>query len=472
MIECQKNGGCSSVGRALACGASGRGFEPHHPPQNTKENNMRFSFGNKNEVEQSLTITVAAEDIENQVKGKLNSAQKTAKIKGFRKGKAPIDVVKKMYEPEIRQDVVNDSVIKKFYELVEKQNLKVVGRPNLTPERLEIEKDVIFKATFEVYPEISLGSLSRLSYTKTVSSVTEEDVNKTIENIRKRMCSWETKEDISSSGDQIKIDFIGKIDNEEFEGGSAKDFVVEIGSKSMIEGFEEGLIGLKRADKKDLDLTFPEDYGKKDLASKRVVFSVEVKEVLKPKLPALNEEFFKSTGIEVKNLKEFEKEIRTKLQEDLENLIKNKSKASVLDSIREANVFEIPSAMIESEVNHMREDAARRVGMDPKDLKDDLFPKETFEEEAKKRVSVGIILNKIIEEKGLKADGDRVRKLIEDRAAMYKEPQQVVNWFYSNEEQLRSIESISLEEQVLEILLSEASAIEEELTYEECVTGN
>ena len=314
MIECQKNGGCSSVGRALACGASGRGFEPHHPPQNTKENNMRFSFGNKNEVEQSLTITVAAEDIENQVKGKLNSAQKTAKIKGFRKGKAPIDVVKKMYEPEIRQDVVNDSVIKKFYELVEKQNLKVVGRPNLTPERLEIEKDVIFKATFEVYPEISLGNLSRLSYTKTVSSVTEEDVNKTIENIRKRMCSWETKEDISSSGDQIKIDFIGKIDNEEFEGGSAKDFVVEIGSKSMIEGFEEGLIGLKRADKKDLDLTFPEDYGKKDLASKRVVFCVEVKEVLKPKLPALNEEFFKSTGIEVKNLKEFEKEIRTKLQ--------------------------------------------------------------------------------------------------------------------------------------------------------------
>ena len=432
---------------------------------------MRFSFGNKNEVEQNLTISVAADDIEKQVQSKLNTAQKTAKIKGFRKGKAPLDVVKKMYEPEIRQDVINDSVIKKFYELVEKQNLKPVGRPNLIPERIEIEKDVIFKATFEVYPEISLGSLSRLNYTKTVSSVTEEDVNKTIENIRKRMCSWESKEGNASSGDQIKIDFIGKIENEEFEGGSAKDFVVEIGSKSMIEGFEEGLIGLKKSDKKDLDLTFPEDYGKKDLASKGVVFSVEVKEVLKPKLPALNEEFFKSTGLVAENLEEFKKEIETKLQEDLENLIKNKSKVSVLDSIREANVFEVPSAMIESEVNNMREDAARRVGMDPKDLKEDLFPKETFEEEAKKRVSIGIILNKIIEEKNIKADGERVKKIIEDRAAMYKEPQQVVNWFYSNEEQLRSIESISLEEQVVEILLSEASAVEEELTYEECVTG-
>ena len=433
---------------------------------------MKFSFGNKNDVEQSITISIPADDIQKQVKTKLNSAQRSAKIKGFRKGKAPIDVVKKMYEPEIRQDVINDAVIKKFYELVEEKNFKPVGRPNLVPERMEMEKDVIFKATFEVYPEISLGNLSRLSYTKAVSSVEEEDINKTIENIRKRMCAWEPKEGNSSSGDQIKIDFVGKIDEEEFEGGSAKDFAVEIGSKSMIEGFEDGLIGLKKSDNKDLNLTFPEDYGKTELASKKVVFNVEVKEVLKPKLPALNEEFFKSTGLEAKNTNEFKKEIKNKLEEDLKNLIENKSKSSILDSLREAHAFEVPSAMIESEVNNMRQDAARRVGMDPKDMNEDLFPKETFEEEAKKRVSVGVILNKIIEEKGIKADGERVRKMIEDRASMYKEPQQVVNWFYSNEEQLRSIESISLEEQVIEILLSEAKAVEEELTYEECVTGH
>ncbi len=433
---------------------------------------MKFSFGNKNDIEQSITISIPADDIQKQVKTKLNSAQRSAKIKGFRKGKAPIDVVKKMYEPEIRQDVINDAVIKKFYELVEEKNFKPVGRPNLVPERMEMEKDVIFKATFEVYPEISLGNLSRLSYTKAVSSVEEEDINKTIENIRKRMCAWEPKEGNSSSGDQIKIDFVGKIDEEEFEGGSAKDFAVEIGSKSMIEGFEDGLIGLKKSDNKDLNLTFPEDYGKTELASKKVVFNVDVKEVLKPKLPALNEEFFKSTGLEAKNTNEFKKEIKNKLEEDLKNLIENKSKSSILDSLREAHAFEVPNAMIESEVNNMRQDAARRVGMDPKDMNEDLFPKETFEEEAKKRVSVGVILNKIIEEKGIKADGERVRKMIEDRASMYKEPQQVVNWFYSNEEQLRSIESISLEEQVIEILLSEAKAVEEELTYEECVTGH
>ena len=433
---------------------------------------MKFSFGNKNDIEQSITISIPADDIQKLVKTKLNSARRSAKIKGFRKGKAPIDIVKKMYEPEIRQEVINDAVIKKFYELVEEKNFKLVGRPNLIPERMEIEKDVIFKATFEVYPEISLGNLSRLSYTRAVSSVEEEDVNKTIENIRKRMCAWEPKEGNSSSGDQIKIDFVGKIDEEEFEGGSAKSFVVEIGSKSMIEGFEDGLIGLKKADNKDLNLTFPEDYGKTELASKKVVFNVEVKEVLKPKLPALNEEFFKSTGLEAKNPDEFKEEIKNKLEEDLTNLIENKSKSSILDSLREAHVFEVPNAMIESEVNNMRQDAARRVGMDPKEMNEDLFPKETFQEEAKKRVSVGVILNKIIEEKGIKADGERVRKMIEDRASMYKEPQQVVSWFYSNEDQLRSIESISLEEQVIEILLSEANAVEEELTYEECVTGH
>ena len=163
---------------------------------------------------------------------------------------------------------------------------------------------------------------------------------------------------------------------------------------------------------------------------------------------------------------------KTQLNSTQKNLIENKSKSSILDSLREAHAFEVPSAMIESEVNNMRQNAARRVGMDPKDMNEDLFPKETFQEEAKKRVSVGVILNKIIEEKGIKADGERVRKMIEDRASMYKEPQQVVNWFYSSEEQLRSIESISLEEQAIEILLSEANAVEEELTYEECVTGH
>jgi trigger factor len=432
---------------------------------------MKFSFGNKSSIEQSLDIVIPSKEIEEKVSVKILSAQKDAKIKGFRKGKAPLDVVTKMYGPEIRQDVVYDSVSHKFQHLVEDKGLKIVSRPNLIPESMERNKDVKFKATFEVYPEVKMASLSRLNYTKPSCSIEEEDLDKTIVNLQKRMSKWELADAVSEAGDQIKIDFVGKIDGEEFEGGTAADFPVEIGSKSMIEGFEEGLIGLKAPEEKVLNLKFPDEYGKKELASKDVSFNVTVKEVSKPSLPDLNEEFFKSTGIEATSLEDYKKEVRSKLEEDLKNLLRNKTKQSAFDALSENNDFEIPKAMIESEVANMRNDTARRMGMDPKEIDQELFPASTFEEEATKRVKIGILLNKIIEEKDLKPDPEKVKEIIEERAASYKEPQQVINYFYSDEEQLKNIESISLEEQVVDILLSEAKANEETISYEECVNG-
>ena len=432
---------------------------------------MKFSFGNKSSIEQSLDIVIPSKEIEEKVSVKILSAQKDAKIKGFRKGKAPLDVVTKMYGPEIRQDVVYDSVSHKFQHLVEDKGLKIVSRPNLIPESMERDKDVKFKATFEVYPEVKMASLSRLNYTKPSCSIEEEDLDKTIVNLQKRMSTWELADAVSEAGDQIKIDFVGKIDGEEFEGGTAADFPVEIGSKSMIEGFEEGLIGLKAPEEKVLNLKFPDEYGKKELASKDVSFNVTVKEVSKPSLPDLNEEFFKSTGIEATSLEDYKKEVRSKLEEDLKNLLRNKTKQSAFDALSESNDFEIPKAMIESEVANMRNDTARRMGMDPKEIDQELFPASTFEEEATKRVKIGILLNKIIEEKDLKPDPEKVKEIIEERAASYKEPQQVINYFYSDEEQLKNIESISLEEQVVDILLSEAKANEETISYEECVNG-
>jgi len=432
---------------------------------------MKFSFGNKSSIEQSLDIVIPSKEIEEKVSVKILSAQKDAKIKGFRKGKAPLDVVTKMYGPEIRQDVVYDSVSHKFQHLVEDKGLKIVSRPNLIPESMERNKDVKFKATFEVYPEVKMASLSRLNYTKPSCSIEEEDLDKTIVNLQKRMSKWELADAVSEAGDQIKIDFVGKIDGEEFEGGTAADFPVEIGSKSMIEGFEEGLIGLKAPEEKVLNLKFPDEYGKKELASKDVSFNVTVKEVSKPSLPDLNEEFFKSTGIEATSLEDYKKEVRSKLEEDLKNLLRNKTKQSAFDALSESNDFEIPKAMIESEVANMRNDTARRMGMDPKEIDQELFPASTFEEEATKRVKIGILLNKIIEEKDLKPDPEKVKEIIEERAASYKEPQQVINYFYSDEEQLKNIESISLEEQVVDILLSEAKANEETISYEECVNG-
>ena len=432
---------------------------------------MKFSFKTKADINQSLDIVVPNKDIEEQVLNKLKAAQKDSKLKGFRKGKAPLDVVTSIYGPEIRQDVLWDLASKTFTKIAQEKDLKIVSRPNLLPEKIEEGKDVRFKATFEVYPEVKLSKMSKLTYTNFICKISDEDLDNTINNLQKRLSQWEATEKVSESGDQVKINFVGRIDDEEFEGGTANDFVVEIGSKSMIAGFEDGLIGLKKGDKKILELNFPDDYGKSDLAGKPVNFDTEIIEVLSSKLPDLDEEFFKSTGIEADDIESFRNEVRTKLDEDLVNILNGKVKQSLFDSLLEANDFEVPSSMIVSEVSNMKQDTARRMGMDPKDMNQDLFPNDTFTEEATKRVKVGILLNKIIEDKELKPDADKVKEIIEERAKNYKDPQQVVNYFYSDDEQLRNIESISLEEQVVDSIKEEAKASDENISYEDCVSG-
>jgi trigger factor len=432
---------------------------------------MKFSFKTKADINQSLDIVVPKKDIEDQVLAKLKTAQKDSKLKGFRKGKAPMDVVTSIYGPEIRQDVLWDLASKTFSKLAQEKDLKIVSRPNLMPEKIEEGKDAKFKATFEVYPEVKLSKMSKISYTNFLCEISEEDLDNTVTNLQKRLSQWEPTDQISKDGDQIKINFVGTIEGEEFEGGTANDFTVEIGSKSMISGFEDGLIGLKKGDKKTLELTFPEDYGKSDLAGKPVNFDTEVNEVLSSKLPELNEEFFKSTGIEADGIETFKKEVRTKLEEDLVNILNGKIKQSLFDALLEANEFEVPSSMIDSEVSNMKQDTARRMGMDPKDMNPDLFPDETFIGEATKRVKVGILLNKIIEDRELKPDADKVKEIIEERAKNYKDPQQVINYFYSDDEQLRNIESISLEEQVVDSIKLEAKSSDENVSYEDCVSG-
>ena len=431
---------------------------------------MKF-FKSKADINQSLDIVVPSAEIEEQVKLKLKAAQKDSKLKGFRKGKAPMDVVTSIYGPEIRQEVLWDLASKSFSKQAQEKDLKIVSRPNLVPEILEEGKDAKFKATFEVYPEISLAKMNKISYTNYLCQISDDDLDKTVQNLQKRLSQWEPTDEISQEGYQVKINFVGKIDGEEFEGGTAEDFTVEIGSKSMIEGFEDGLVGLKKGDSKTLELVFPEDYGKKELASKPVNFETQVNEVLKAKLPELNQEFFKSTGIEADDIDSYKTEVRNKLEEDLLNILDGKVKQSLYDALLEANEFEVPSAMIESEVSNMKQDTARRMGLDPKDMNPDLFPDETFTEEATKRVKVGILLNTLIQERELKPDADKVKEIIEERAKNYKDPQQVINYFYSDDEQLRNIESISLEEQVIDILKEETKSTDENISYEDCVSG-
>jgi len=433
---------------------------------------MKFSFNKKSKLDETITITIPSKEIEEKIEKQLLQTQRDSKIKGYRKGKAPYKVVKKLYEGEIRGDVINDTVSHSFYHLVEEKGLKPVGPPKMTPKSLVTGKDVKFEATFDVYPEVKLSNLTNINFVKPLCELKEKDVNDSISNLQKRLSSWNLKEGSSAIGDQVKINFTGFVDDKEFEGNSAKDFTLELGSNSMIPGFEDGILGKNKEDTFEINLNFPDDYHAKDMASKEAKFKIEVLEVLESSPPEMNEEFFKTVGIEAKDEKTFRDEIKKRLEEDLKKALSNKTKSRIFEGLLDANPFELPESMIENEIDNMRKESARRMGIEPDKIKIEDFPGDLFKEEATKRVKLGVLLNGLVEELQLKADPDKVKKLIEERASTYQDPQQVINWFYSNDEQLKQIEFLSLEEQASESILAKAKSSEEHLSYEECIKSN
>ena len=433
---------------------------------------MKLPFSKKSKLDETLLITVPAKEIEEKVSKKLLATQKSSRIKGFRKGKAPLDVVRRLYGDGIRSDIINDSISHSFYHLVQEKGLKPVGPPKMIPKNLAEGKDIKFEATFDIYPEVNLSNLSNISFIKPSCELTADDVSEAIINLRKRLSAWKVKKGKSELGNQVKINFIGFIDGEEFEGNSAKDFTLELGSNSMIPGFEDGLLDKKKSESLSLDLSFPGDYHNKDFASKSAKFDIEVLEVLESQLPEINEEFFKSVGIEARNEDEFNKEVENKLSLDLKKILKSKIKNRLLEALLESNPFELPATMISNEVSNMRKESATRMGIDPSKIKEEDFPNEGFHDEAEKRVKLGVLLNTIIDKYELKADPNKVKHLIEERASTYKDPQEVINWFYSNEDQLKQIEFLCLEDQAADFLASKARSTNEDLTYEECIKRN
>ena len=285
-----------------------------------------------------------------------------------------------------------------------------------------------------------------------------------------RFGNLEKIEEASAKGKFSKIDFEGYMDGELFEGGASKDYLIEIGSNNMIPGFEDGIIGMKEGDEKEININFPDDYHAEDLKGKPVMFKIKVNEVLDTNLPELNKEFFEKVGIEVETIEDFKKDLEDKLQKDLDVTLKRKIKERVFDALETLNPIEIPTAMVSAEADNLRKAAAQQMGMDVSKITDADLPLENFNENATKRVRLGVILNKIIEDKEMKSQDEMVKELIEERASGFKDPEQYKNWIYSSEEQLKNMESLALEEQVTEFLINEAKAEDENLSFEEVMT--
>ncbi|RMP21889.1 Trigger factor, partial [Pseudomonas amygdali pv. lachrymans] len=415
---------------------------------------MQVSVENTSALERRMTIGVPAERIETEVNKRLQQTARKAKIPGFRPGKVPMSVIRQRYEDGARQEALGDLIQATFYEAVVEQKLNPAGAPAVEPKSFEKGKDLEYVATFEVFPEFTVAGFDTIAVERLSADVADSDLDNMLEVLRKQNVRFEVADRAAQNEDQLNIDFVGKVDGEVFAGGSATATQLVLGSGRMIPGFEDGLVGAKAGEERVLNVTFPEDYQNLELAGKAAEFTVTVNTVSEPKLPELNEDFFKQFGIKETGIEGFRTEVRKNMERELRQAIKSKVKNQVMDGLLAANPIEVPKALLENEVNRLRVQAVQQFGGN---IKPDQLPAELFEEQAKRRVELGLIVAEVVKQFDLKPDDARVREMIQEMASAYQEPEQVVAWYYKNEQQMNEVRSVVLEEQVVDTVLQKAS---------------
>ena len=434
---------------------------------------MQVSLETTSGLERRLTVGVPAEQVENEVENRLKQAARNVSIKGFRKGKVPMSVVKQRFGAGIRQEVVGDVISRSFYAAVQKENVKPAGQPAIQPKQLAAGKDLEYTATFEVYPTVALSDLSVFELTKFKAEVTEADVDNMVEVLRKHQATWSQVDRAAVDGDQVNINFLGTKDGVEFAGGKAENHNLVLGSKSMIPGFEEGVVGLKAGEEKVISVTFPEDYQAEELKGAAVQFAITVNSVSEAQLPELKKEFFQKFGVEKGGEKQFRKEVKANMDRELANALKAKVKGQVMDALIASHTTDVPKALIANEIQVLRNQMLQRFGGQQQnfDVKT-LLPDTMFQDEASRRVTLGLIVGEIVKSAKIKPDAKRVKAMIEEIASTYQEPQEVVDYYTGNQELMAGVESAVLEDQVVDHILSQAKVSEVETNYDEIIKAN
>ncbi|MDU8923564.1 trigger factor [Pasteurellaceae bacterium LIM206] len=416
-------------------------------------------------LERRVSITVPAETVETAVRDELKRVAKNARVDGFRKGKVPAQIIEKRFGASVRQDVLNDLLPRHFFDLMFKEKVNLAGRPTFAVESFEAGNDLVFSATFEVYPEITLQGLENIKVEKPVVEITEADVDNMVEVLRKQQATWAESQEAAKADDRVTIDFVGSVDGEEFEGGKAQDFVLAMGQGRMIPGFEEGIIGHKAGEQFDIEVTFPAEYHAENLKGKAAKFAITLKKVEVMVLPELTDEFVAKFGPNTKTVDDLRTEIRKNMQRELKNALVSRVKQQVIDGLIEQNAVEVPAATVEQEIEVLRGQAAQRFGGNAKQTAQ--LPRELFEEQAKRRVQVGLLFAEVIKSNELKADEDKVKAMIEDIASAYEQPAEVVEYYSKNNELMNNIRNAVLEEQAVDAVLTKAQVSEKAATFDE-----
>jgi len=428
---------------------------------------MQVSVEKTSELSRKMTVSVAEEVVQEKMAARLKSLAREVKIDGFRPGKVPQHVVVKMYGERVRGEIAGDLIQTTYYEALQEQNLRPAGHPHIhSSDETEGFK---YTAEFEVYPEISLEGVEQIEVSRPIATVQDADIDGMIEKLRAQKQSWAIVERVSEEHDRVTISFSGVCEGENFTDGKVENYQVEIGAKQMISGFEENLNGLNTGASKTFELTFPEEYGNEKLAGKVAEFEVQVISIEKPVLPEIDEAFIKAYGIEG-SADAFREDIRTNLEGELEQALRGKLKNAVMSALYEKIQIAVPNTLIDQEVENMMKpyiETAKRQKMKPEDLK---LPRELFEEQAKRRVALGLILGEVIHKNDIKVDDNKVRSTIEDMAKSYERPKDVVDWYYSDDSRLNDVRQMVLENQTIEWLVAQAKVSDEAISFNDAMS--
>ena len=413
-----------------------------------------------------LDISVPMDQLEGEVQSRLKRLARKVKMDGFRPGKAPISVVARQHGPEVRQEVLGETLQKRFGEAVQAHQLKIAGYPRFEPKAGEkASAEMTFSANFEVYPEVMIAELSSTKLERPVVTVGDEEVSKTLEVLQKQRRSFEAVDRAASEGDLVKFDYEGTVNGESFPGGKGDDFSAVIGEGRLLKTFEANLVGLRAGDEKGFDLTFPDDYMAKELAGKEAHFEVRVKDVQQAVLPPVDADFARALGIADGDVEKLRAEVRNNLEREVKRRIQARMKDQVMESLMQQATLDLPRSLVEMEIDRLRR--MTEADMQSRGVQSVKLTADMFTGQAERRVRLGLILAEIVQKHQLVAQPEQIRALIEEQAQSYEEPEQVVKWYFQNPERMQEIESMALEENVVRWVESQAQVDDVPTSFEE-----
>ena len=423
--------------------------------------------GTSSTLERNITVSVPVAQIEAEISERLKKLARTVKMQGFRPGHVPLKMVERHYGFQVRQEVVSDTVQKQFFDAVKTQNYRVAGYPRFQPVAAGADApNVEYTATFEVYPDVIVGDLSKFEVTRPKTDVTDADIDRTIETLRKQRAKYEPAERAAKDGDLVNIDFEGLIAGQPFEGNKASNFAVVIGEGRMLPAFEAALTGLKAGEQKTFPLTFPQDYADA-LKGKTADFTVTVNQVAEPILPPLDAEFAKQLGVQTGELEQLRREVRQNVEKEVTKRIRTLLKEQVMDALDQAATFEVPRSLLDQEVARMQKDAIedlKKRGMTAENL---TLPPDLFVERARKRIRIGLLVAELVKRHNLQPKPEQIRKVIEEHAESFEQPDQLVRWYYSDPARLADVEALVMEDNVVEWALGNTKVADEKMAFED-----